>query len=324
MRDYSRISCTFWTRGSGKALRGDADAQRVALYLFSAPGGNMIGLFHLALPTLCHEIGIEPRAARKALATLARLEIAHYDEADELVYLPTGPQAQLGKLPLSPADKRISAVAALVAPFRGHRFHASFLFRWAEPLCLPDKGTRWRGPGLVTLPSEAPCDASHQMADAPSKGLPETDPDPGGSGSGSGSGTGAGTGSGTGTDPDQSARSDSPNPSPPDPPIVLTTLGTYLTETWPDIARARCASLEAAWREAFPGVDLLAESKRARAWEVSDPKRRKVRHAKFLAGWFGRTQERAAPGATTGPQPSRRATCPAATKEDFDAGPHTL
>ena len=44
MRDYAKIRPVFWTRGTGKKLRGDPEAQVVALYLMSAPLSHMTGL----------------------------------------------------------------------------------------------------------------------------------------------------------------------------------------------------------------------------------------------------------------------------------------
>ena len=38
------VSPLFWTGDPGKALRGDPDAQRLALYLLTCPNANMIGI----------------------------------------------------------------------------------------------------------------------------------------------------------------------------------------------------------------------------------------------------------------------------------------
>ena len=59
MREYAKVSPTFWTGDTGRSLRGDPDAQRVAFYLLTCSNANMIGLYYLPLPTLCHEIGID-------------------------------------------------------------------------------------------------------------------------------------------------------------------------------------------------------------------------------------------------------------------------
>lgn len=48
----------------------------------------------------------------------------------------------------------------------------------------------------------------------------------------------------------------------------------------------------ASWRAAFPGVDIEGELRRAHAWEVSNPQKRKVDKARFLYGWFSRQQDK--------------------------------
>ena len=47
MRDYGKVSPHFWLRGSGKKLRGDSEAQVVALYLATSPSANITGLYHI-------------------------------------------------------------------------------------------------------------------------------------------------------------------------------------------------------------------------------------------------------------------------------------
>ena len=45
-------------------------------------------------------------------------------------------------------------------------------------------------------------------------------------------------------------------------------------------------------REAYPGVDLLAEARRASAWEQSNPAKKKKQVRAFLSRWWGRAQDR--------------------------------
>lgn len=61
---------------------------------------------------------------------------------------------------------------------------------------------------------------------------------------------------------------------------------------------ARWPALIKAWKIAYPGVDILAEVRKAHAWEVANPDKRKVQKARFLAGWLGRQQDRWRPGVT--------------------------
>lgn len=51
------------------------------------------------------------------------------------------------------------------------------------------------------------------------------------------------------------------------------------------------AELSPAWGQAFPGIDVVAEVRKAHAWEVANPARRKVNRPRFLAGWLARAQD---------------------------------
>jgi len=57
-----------------------------------------------------------------------------------------------------------------------------------------------------------------------------------------------------------------------------------------------------AWAVAYPGVDILAEVRKAHAWEAANPKRRKVDRCRFLANWLSRAQDRGANGNGTSTQ----------------------
>lgn len=75
--------------------------------------------------------------------------------------------------------------------------------------------------------------------------------------------------------------------SPPSPPT--TPVGLWLSETWPDITDPDGFAKTQA--DANPGIDLLSEARKAKAWEVANPDRRKRRHGPFLSRWFARAQD---------------------------------
>lgn len=158
----------FWTRGSGKRLRGDAPAQLVALYLMSAPSTSMIGIFHLAVPTLCHETGLSIEDATKGLRRCSEEGIVFWDESEELVFVPALAKHQIGE-ELKARDHKVKGVAKALAPFKGHRFYSMFIERYADSYHLREEETK--------APSE-----SHPRDDDP-----DPDPDPVASSPGSGS-----------------------------------------------------------------------------------------------------------------------------------------
>lgn len=135
MRTHAAVSPLFWTRGTGKRLRGNKSAQILAMYLMSAPSANMIGLFHLAIPTICHETGLTNKEVVAAFQVLGNEDFAHYDDEEELVWLPSGARTQIGES-MSRRDKRFSQVERLVSSANGHRFALDFLRRYGEPFSI--------------------------------------------------------------------------------------------------------------------------------------------------------------------------------------------
>jgi hypothetical protein len=109
-------------------------------------------------------------------------------------------------------------------------------------------------------------------------------------GLGSGSGSGLGSGEGVEQEGRTEVRSRGRRAEPESPPADLSPLCAFLTSTWPDV-RAPWLR-ETSWAAAYPGVDLLAEARRAQAWEDANPAKRKVKHERFLVSWWTRAQDR--------------------------------
>lgn len=124
MRAVAYLFPTFWTRGSGRRLRGDRNAQVLALYLMSAPGSNIIGLYYLPITTIAHETGLTLDEVRETFKRLG--EIAKYDESAELVWLPAGAEHQIGET-MAPKDKRRGAVLRELDMVGRHPFVEEFV-----------------------------------------------------------------------------------------------------------------------------------------------------------------------------------------------------
>lgn len=76
--------------------------------------------------------------------------------------------------------------------------------------------------------------------------------------------------------------------SPPTVPRELASLDLY----------AKDATLCREWerfttscKQAYPGVDLIGETRKAHAWETANPKLQKKNRTRFLANWFSRAQD---------------------------------
>ena len=71
-------------------------------------------------------------------------------------------------------------------------------------------------------------------------------------------------------------------------------LEEFVRSTWPKLTGSPESFegwLEAS-AEAYPDVDLLGEARKARAWEQSNPGRKKKQIRRFLGSWWSRAQER--------------------------------
>lgn len=86
------------------------------------------------------------------------------------------------------------------------------------------------------------------------------------------------------------------------------------------------AALEKAWSESCPAIDLLSEAKKARAWELSNPREAKKQKRAFLRNWFETADKRRpVPGAfsrsSQDSRPSRPGASPSPTAEEWAKQP---
>ena len=109
MRDYGVVSPKFWIGETGKALRGNAPAQVLALYLMTCPHANMIGVFHCPVLYMAHETGLGMEGASKALQSLIEARYCTYDEASETVFVHRMAAYQVAES-LKPGDNRVKGV----------------------------------------------------------------------------------------------------------------------------------------------------------------------------------------------------------------------
>lgn len=58
MREYGVVSPMFWIGKTGRALRKNPNAQRVAIYLMTAPSSEMTGVFYCPLSSILNDVGV--------------------------------------------------------------------------------------------------------------------------------------------------------------------------------------------------------------------------------------------------------------------------
>lgn len=227
MREYAKVAPTFWTGRTGRALRQDPIAQRVALYLVTCPDANMIGLYPLALPTMAHHVGVTAADAEAAMARLAALEFAHYDHDTETVWvvemarIQVGEKLKAGEKP----DKKIRGVAVLLESVKGSPFVAPFVERYGAAYHLTEAPS-----APPPKPHGSPFDGASGDAGSPLQAPPKQGA---GEGAGEGDGARARTGDACAREGGAGARPDprplravpppqptkpAPAPPPPEPP----------------------------------------------------------------------------------------------------------
>lgn len=165
MRDYARIAPTFWTRGSGRQLRGTPEAQLLALYIFSAPSSHAAGIFYLPLATMVHETGLALETVQALLVMLEGEKMVYFDEAEDLVYVPEMASYQIAT-ELGASDKRVPWLKKELRAFASHSFAKLFWDRYEGPYALG----AWPWEAL-RRPFKAPPKGVTEPQEAPSKGV---------------------------------------------------------------------------------------------------------------------------------------------------------
>lgn len=139
MRDYGKVSPQFWIGETGKLLRGNPDAQVLALYLMTNPHATMTGVFHCPIIYMAHETGLSMEGASKGLARLSEVGFCEYDEASESVFVVNMAAYQIDDC-LKPDDKRVLGLRKEVAKMLPARFQYRFVEVYGIRFHLAEQG----------------------------------------------------------------------------------------------------------------------------------------------------------------------------------------
>lgn len=114
MRAFAKFPVKFWARKSTKEIRNtDPNMLLVAMYLLTNMHSNMIGLYHLPLPYIVHDTGLDELAVIEIMHKLRQIDFCDYDEHHEYVWIKEFAEDQTG-LNLKPGDKRVRAIYKLL------------------------------------------------------------------------------------------------------------------------------------------------------------------------------------------------------------------
>ncbi len=135
MRDYGKVTPQFWLGETGKALRGDAGAQVVALYLMTGPHSEWTGVFHCPILYIAHETGLTIEGASKGLRRLIEAGFCSFDESSDTVFVFNMASYQIGD-ELKESDKRVTGLRNEVRKWPESRIKTEFLERYNVPFNL--------------------------------------------------------------------------------------------------------------------------------------------------------------------------------------------
>lgn len=148
MRGYGKIPSNFWIT-TAKKLRGDATAINVALYLYSAPSANMLGLYYLPIDYIALHLGSSLEGAKKGLRRCIEGGFCGYDYENEVVWIHDFVKEDFIN-PLTPSDKRVKGAQTAYDLLPNCLFLKEFFDKYKSFIGLIN-------PRDNTSPSEAPC-----------------------------------------------------------------------------------------------------------------------------------------------------------------------
>lgn len=124
MRDYGIVSPRFWIGETGRKLRSMPYAQRVAMYLLTAPASEMTGVYYCPVATILNDVGLPSeslardhegalKAVIEALKALQSLDFCKFDFDSEYVFVKEMARWQIAEK-LKPTDNRVKGIIKTV------------------------------------------------------------------------------------------------------------------------------------------------------------------------------------------------------------------
>lgn len=136
MREFAKISPTFWFTEKGRAIKQlGVEAQLLALYLLTNPHANMIGVYYLPIAFIVHETSISKENVLTILQLLARINYCSYDEFSEYVWVHDMALEQIGTQ-LKTNDNRVKGINALYHSLPKLPFLKDFFEAYKDAFCL--------------------------------------------------------------------------------------------------------------------------------------------------------------------------------------------
>ncbi len=149
MRDYAKIAPSFWTGRTGKKLRGNHEAQIVALYLLTTQHANMIGVFNCPIAYISHDTGLPLEGALKGLQSLIEADFCTFDSDTDVVWVHEMARFQVDES-LSAKDNRVKGILKEYERIPSLYIRERFYEKYCAPFLLPHEE--------FISPLQAPCE----------------------------------------------------------------------------------------------------------------------------------------------------------------------
>ena len=145
MRDYGIVSPRFWIGETGRKLRSMPYAQRVAMYLLTAPASEMTGVYYCPVATILNDVGLPSeslardhegalKAVIESLKALRSLDFCEFDFDSEYVFVKEMARWQIAEK-LKPTDNRVKGIIKTVESMP-EPMRARFIARYNDDFSL--------------------------------------------------------------------------------------------------------------------------------------------------------------------------------------------
>src|SRR5215213_3927614 len=137
MHDFRKITPAFWDGITGRELRGQPEAQVIAMYVLTCRHATSIGVYHFPLAYIANDTGIPIEGASKGLQRICEVDLAMFDEALDLLWIKEMARFQIGE-ELKERDNRTAAVVKMFEAIPKSRIKMLFFDRYKDAFHLPE------------------------------------------------------------------------------------------------------------------------------------------------------------------------------------------
>jgi len=167
MANYMKINGNFWIGDTGRRLRGDVNAQIVAMYLVTTHHAEATGVFHCPIMYIAHETGIGIESATNGITRLIEERFCVYDFDSEYVFVRRMAYHQIGGS-INKNDNRAEWVKRRFNDMPRGIIRDAFLDEYGDAFSIVDRSKDHHSDPL-RIPFQAPSKPLQSPLEAPSR-----------------------------------------------------------------------------------------------------------------------------------------------------------